>query len=171
VNDSNRLLAPQHLRKQFAQMLTGISTPSALMTIPMRLGIGAEFELRFSGQALNAICASARRDRARRTRLCLPDRLVHHPRSRSCRTNSSPSGHGPKPASVFRCPDAPATRKSLLHCVAIRCATASSHLGSFVLATNRLRNGSGFIGTGRKSATSTGASGASRSGGAISKVA
>jgi len=32
--------------KQFAQMLTRISTPSAPTMIRMRLGIGAEFELK-----------------------------------------------------------------------------------------------------------------------------
>ena len=37
---------PQHLWKQFAQMLTRISPPSALMTIRTRLAIGAEFEPR-----------------------------------------------------------------------------------------------------------------------------
>lgn len=56
----------QHLRKQSAQMLTPIPTPSTLMTIRMRVGIGALFELRkFRSGAERRMCVSARRDRAR----------------------------------------------------------------------------------------------------------
>src|SRR6476660_9641177 len=61
---------------------------------------------------------------------------------------SSPSAHGPNPATVLICPASPIFMNSLFHCFAKNRALSMETHGSFVLATTMVLNENGFKGIG-----------------------